>query len=140
LPSTSFRWLLVKTDSGLALTLPEKYAGNIMHFGQQEKFFVRFDRSSGLPEISFDLQSWQPYTAGTPVNISRQEQATLTQISESLRTVNDLAQQNLTLTTALTEQQTALSAVQDALETLETELAITEYAHTLTESDLTAQE
>ncbi len=139
-PSNSFRWLLVKTDTGLALTLPENHTGQIHHFGQQEKFFVRFDRNTGLPEVSLDCTTWQPYTAGTPINISREERATIQDISQNLQTLHQLQTQQQALTTTLSEQQAELTQVQADITTLQTDLALTDHALALTESDLSQKE
>lgn len=140
-PSNSFRWLLVKTDTGLALTLPENHTGQIHHFGQgEQKFFVRFDTNTGLPEVSIDCTTWQPYTAGTPVNISREERATIQDISQNLQTLHQLQTQQATLSTTLTEQQVELTQIQTELTALQTDLALTDYTLTLTESDLSQKE
>lgn len=111
-----------------------------MHFGQQEKFFVRFDRRSGLPEISFDLHTWQTYTSGVPVNISREEQATLVDISTNLQTLNTLESQKQVLTTTLAAQEAALSEVSEQLDILQTNLLVSTDELILTESDLSVQE
>ncbi len=124
----------------MALTLPDNYAGAIQHFGQQEKFFVRFDTNTGLPEISFDLQNWQSYTAGTPVAISREERATIVDISNNLQVLNTLQTQQTALSTTLAEQQAELAQIQAEITTLQTDLVLTDYALALTESDLSDQQ
>lgn len=124
----------------MALTLPDNYAGAIQHFGQQEKFFVRFDTNTGLPEISFDLQNWRPYTAGTPVAISREERATIVDISNNLQVLNTLQTQQTALSTTLAEQQAELAQIQAEITTLQTDLVLTDYALALTESDISQQE
>jgi predicted RNase H-like nuclease (RuvC/YqgF family) len=120
--------------------LPENHPGSIKHFGQQEKFFIRFDRNTGLPQISFDLQNWQAYTSGTPVNISREEQATVIDISNNLQTINTLQEQQQTLATTLAEQQGELEQVQEQLDTLQLHLLTSSDDLAITESDLSNQE
>ncbi len=135
MPSNTFRWLLVKTDSGLALTLPENHTGSIKHFGQQEKFFVRFDPNTGLPEISFDCHIWQPYTAGTPVNMSRDEQTTILSISDDLQTLNTLQAEQQALAMTLAEKEDELLQAEDTLNQAQTQYSASVVDLAITDSD-----
>ncbi len=72
--------------------------------------------------------------------MSREERATIQDISTHLQTLNDLQTQQAALSTTLAEQQAELTQVQEEITTLQTDLALTDYTLALTESDLSQKE
>lgn len=120
--------------------MPASYNGQVMHFGEQQNFFIRFDTETHLPEISTDLTNWQPYSSGTPIYVSRQEQGTFIDIAPTLQTLQTTLQEQQVLTETLVQQQSELAQVQAEVDALQVSLDQSSQTLTATNTTLTSKE